>query len=161
MRAVVITISDSAFDGQREDLGGPEVAKLLITCGYTVEWMTIVPDRVKDIQTAICHGTDKLGVELVVTTGGTGMSPSDVTPEATEVLCDKKVPGISEMMRIYGAKYTERAILSRGVCGIRKDSLVVNLPGNPKAIQESFSPVIPAITHGINILKSREKNCGN
>ena len=137
-RALVLTVSDSAAAGQREDLSGPEAKRILETAGFELGEVQIVADERALIQNHLRMACDRDQVRLVVTTGGTGLSPRDVTPEATTGVLDRDVPGLAELMRAEGLKKTPRAALSRGVVGMRGSTLIVNLPGSVKGVRESL-----------------------
>lgn len=156
--AAVITVSDSGYAGTRQDTGGPLVCELLKNAGYEVVHTAVVPDEIPLIQAALVDCADK-DVALCVTTGGTGFSPRDVTPEATEAVCERLAPGIPEAMRFEGLKVTPRAMLSRAQAGIRKKTLIVNLPGSPRAIRENLSPILPALEHGLEMLRGEKRDC--
>lgn len=158
-QAAVITVSDKGFAGQREDTGGPLVAGLLREAGYEVVHTEIVPDEQALIERALIAAADERGCALIVTTGGTGFSPRDVTPEATIAVCERLAPGIPEAMRAESAKVTNRAMLSRAQAGLRGGALIVNLPGSPKAIRENLAAVLPALAHGIGILRGDTGEC--
>jgi molybdopterin adenylyltransferase len=149
--AAVITVSDRCFAGTREDLSGPAVARVLIEAGATNTDITIVPDELDQIATAILEASAR-GCTLIVTTGGTGLAPRDVTPEATLSVCTRLVPGLSELIRTEGSKHTPFAALSRGVCGALSTSLVINLPGNPAGAETSLHAVLPLLPHALNLL---------
>lgn len=157
--ACVITVSDKGFRGEREDTAGPLAAQMLACAGYDVCGVRIVPDEREQIESALKQCADSDGVALVVTTGGTGFSPRDVTPEATASVCDRMAPGIAEAMRAACLPITNRAMLSRGVSGIRKRTLIVNLPGSPKAVRENLEPVLPALEHGLQMLLETQNEC--
>ena len=157
--AAVITVSDRGAAGEREDLGGPLVREMLENEGYQVSYTAIVPDEQKSIEDELIKCADELGVALVVTTGGTGFSPRDVTPEATIAACERMAPGIPEAMRAESLKITNRAVLTRQQAGIRGKTLIVNLPGSPKAARENFSAVISALDHGLEMLRGSEADC--
>ena len=157
--ASVITVSDKCFDGEREDLSGPVVCNLLESSGYTVEHTVIVPDEQDIIEHELIKCTDELDIALIVTTGGTGFSPRDVTPEATISVCTKMTPGIPEVMRTESLKITNRAALSRQQAGIRGESLIINLPGSPKAASENLSAVLDALEHGLDMLRGDKGDC--
>jgi molybdenum cofactor synthesis domain-containing protein len=159
--AAVITVSDKGSVGLREDTGGPLVCQLLEAQGYQVVYTTIVPDEPEEIQKALCHCADEEQVALCLTTGGTGFSPRDVTPEATIAVCERLAPGIPEAMRYEGLKITPRAMLSRAQAGIRKGTLIVNLPGSPRAIRENLEPVLPSLEHGLEMLRGKSRDCAN
>jgi molybdopterin adenylyltransferase len=153
LNAVVLTVSDSASAGTRPDLSGPAVKELLQQNHFTVEKIEIVPDEQKVIEAAIRRLAAL--TTLVVTTGGTGIAARDVTPEATRAVCTRLVEGIAERMRSEGVKNTPMAALSRGVCGIRGTSLVLNLPGSPKAAVESLQAVIAMLPHALDLLQGK------
>jgi molybdopterin adenylyltransferase len=160
-RAIVLTVSDSAAAGKREDLSGPEVRKLLAEAGFEVEGPEIVPDELQLIEARLRQACDRDGVHLVVTTGGTGLAPRDVTPEATAGVLDREVPGIAELMRLEGFKKTPRAALSRGKVGVRANTLIINLPGSIKGVRESLGAVAPILGHAVEVLAtSSPLNCG-
>ena len=158
-KAAVVTVSDRSFQGQRPDAGGPLVAQMLQDAGYEIAQQVLVPDEQSQIQQALCRLCDTEEVHLVVTTGGTGFSPRDVTPEATLAVCQRLVPGIPEAMRYASLRITPRAMLSRAQAGIRGRSLIINLPGSPKAAQENLEAVLPDLAHGLEILLGRTADC--
>lgn len=157
--AAVLTVSDRSAQGLRKDESGPEVAKLLEEAGYQVVWTGVVPDEQKEIQAVLCRLADEERVALVVTTGGTGFAPRDVTPEATLAICERLTPGIPEAMRYASLQVTPRAMLSRAQAGIRGGTLIVNLPGSPKAARENLQAVLPALAHGLEMLSGRQSDC--
>ena len=157
--AAVLTVSDRSAQGLRKDESGPEVAKLLEEAGYQVVWTGVVPDEQKEIQAVLCRLADEERVALVVTTGGTGFAPRDVTPEATLAVCQRLTPGIPEAMRYASLQVTPRAMLSRAQAGIRGGTLIVNLPGSPKAARENLQAVLPALAHGLEMLSGRQSDC--
>ena len=151
--AAVITMSDRGFHGLRdEDMSGDKCEELLSAAGYKISARTVLPDVKKMLVDKLIELTD-MGVGLIVTTGGTGFSIRDVTPEATLEVCTRLAPGIAEAMRNLSMQKTPRAMLSRAVAGIRKRSLIVNLPGSPKAVDECLNFVLPQLQHGIEILR--------
>ena len=152
----VITVSDSCARGERQDLSGPAVAEALKKAGYRVAATQIVEDDSMKIQNALVH--QALSVPFIVTTGGTGIAPRDVTPEATEAVCDRLLDGVAERMRLEGAKKTRFAALSRGVCGVREKSLILNLPGNPSGAVDSLEAVLDLIPHALNLLAGRTEH---
>lgn len=157
--AAVITVSDKGFAGEREDLSGPLVSELLESSGYEVVHKAIVPDLKQHIERELIKCADELDIALVVTTGGTGFSPSDITPEATIAVCERMTPGIPEAMRAESQKITNRAILTREQAGIRGGTLIVNLPGSPKAAGENLKAVLPALDHGLEIMRGEKHDC--
>lgn len=157
--AAVLTVSDRSFRGERPDAGGPLVAELLKNGGYEVTVTAIVPDEQAQIEERLCQIADSGEIQLLVTTGGTGFAPRDVTPEATLAVCDRLTPGIPEAMRYASMQVTNRAMLSRAQAGIRKGTLIINLPGSPKAAKENLEAVLPAIGHGLEMLSGRPADC--
>lgn len=158
--ASVITVSDKCFEGKREDLACPAVCELLEKAGYSVANTSIVPDEQDMIENELIKNADEYDIALIVTTGGTGFSHRDVTPEATQSVCTKMTPGIPEAMRAESMKITNRAILARQQAGIRGESLIINLPGSPKAACENLAAVLPALEHGLEILRGDSGECG-
>ena len=158
-KAAVVTVSDRSFRGERPDGGGPLVAEILKSAGYEVIRTAIVPDEQPQIQQILTEIADSGAVDLLVTTGGTGFAPRDVTPEATLAVCDRLTPGIPEAMRYASMQVTNRAMLSRAAAGIRKGTLIVNLPGSPKAARENLEAVLPALAHGLEMLSGRPADC--
>ena len=157
--AAVLTVSDRSFRGERPDGGGPLVAEMLKNAGYEVIMSAIVPDEQAQIEEKLRQIADSGEVQLLVTTGGTGFAPRDVTPEATLTVCDRLTPGIPEAMRYASMQVTNRAMLSRAQAGIRKGTLIINLPGSPKAAKENLEAVLPAIGHGLEMLSGRPADC--
>ena len=157
--AAVLTVSDRSFRGERPDAGGPLVAEMLKNAGYEVVTTAIVPDEQDQIEEKLRQIADSGEVQLLVTTGGTGFAPRDVTPEATLSVCDRLTPGIPEAMRYASMQVTNRAMLSRAQAGIRKGTLIINLPGSPKAAKENLEAVLPAIGHGLEMLSGRPADC--
>ena len=157
--AAVLTVSDRSFRGERSDEGGPLVAEILKNAGYAVITATIVPDEQAQIEEKLREISDTGTVQLLVTTGGTGFAPRDVTPEATLAVCDRLTPGIPEAMRYASMQVTSRAMLSRAQAGIRKGTLIINLPGSPKAAKENLEAVLPALSHGLEMLSGRPADC--
>lgn len=157
--AAVLTVSDRSFRGERPDAGGPLVAELLKNAGYEIVRTAIVPDEQAQIEEMLKTIADSGEAELLVTTGGTGFAPRDVTPEATLAVCDRMAPGIPEAMRYASMQVTNRAMLSRAQAGIRKGTLIINLPGSPKAARENLEAVLPALGHGLEMLSGRPADC--
>lgn len=157
-RAVVITISDKGSRGEREDTSGPRLVAMLEK-NYEVGETLIVPDETDLISETIISQIDGNGFDLVVTTGGTGVGPRDVTPEATRAVIEKDLPGFAEAMRMESYKITPHALISRAICGIRRQSIIVNLPGSPKAAAECLSFVLPSLPHALEKVKGDPSEC--
>ena len=156
----ILTISDKGSRGEREDLSGKVIEEVIRKINGEVKYYQIIPDENDIIQEELIKAVDKLHLDLILTTGGTGLGKRDVTPEATLAIIEREVPGISEIIRSESFKETNRAILSRGVAGIRKESLIINLPGSPKGVRESLEIVLDALPHGVEILKGQATDCG-
>ena len=157
-KAKVITVSDRCFNNERVDEAGPIVKKILINAGYEAEKITIGPDEEKLIIDAL-NGAVNSNFDLIVTTGGTGFSKRDITPECTKKVIDKEAPGIAEYMRQSSMQITKRAMLSRGVCGLKNNSLIINLPGSEKAARENLEAIIETIEHGLKMLNNSVNDC--
>ena len=158
-RAAIITASDSGYRGEREDLSGPAIKEILEREGYEVISMEILPDDQVMLAGKLQEIADSEKAELILTTGGTGFSERDVIPEATEEVIERKVPGIPEAIRAYSMTITKRAMLSRATAGIRGKTLIINLPGSPKAVRESLEYIIDALAHGLEILSGEARDC--
>lgn len=156
--AKVITVSDRCYRGEREDLGGPLVGELLAGAGYELTEPALVPDEMEQIAAALRQAAAE-DVALIVTTGGTGFAPRDVTPEATLAVCERLTPGIPEAMRAASMRITPRGMLSRAQAGICGRSLIVNLPGSPKAAKENLEAVLDALEHGLTMLRGKPMDC--
>ena len=159
MRAAIITASDSGYAGQREDLSGPAIREILERSGYEVVHTALLPDNREMLAKEMARIADEGVAELLLTTGGTGFSPSDCMPEATSDIAERMAPGIPEAMRGYSMTITPRAMLSRAAAGIRKSTLIINLPGSPKAVRESLEYILPALEHGLEILTGKASDC--
>ncbi len=159
-RVAILTVSDRGAAGEREDLSGRAVEELVQREGWVVEARETVPDEAVMIEERLRHFCDRLGVDLVLTTGGTGMSPRDVTPEATRRVLEREAPGFAEAMRAASLKTTPHAMLSRAVSGIRGCTLIVNLPGSPRGARENLEVIIPALPHGLEKLRGDTGECG-
>jgi molybdenum cofactor synthesis domain-containing protein len=159
MRAAIITASDSGYAGEREDKSGPVIREILEANGYEVVHTILLPDERKLLADEMARIADEGLAELIVTTGGTGFSPRDCMPEATADVTERAVPGIPEAMRAYSMTITPRAMLSRAAAGIRKGTLIINLPGSPKAVRESLEYIIVPLQHGLEILTGEASNC--
>jgi molybdenum cofactor synthesis domain-containing protein len=156
----ILTISDKGSRGEREDLSGKVIEEVVKKINGEVKYYQIIPDEKDIIQEELMKAVDKLHLDLILTTGGTGLAKRDVTPDATLEVIEKEVPGISEIIRSESFEKTDRAILSRGVAGIRKESLIINLPGSPKGVRESLEIILEVLPHGIEILKGQATECG-
>ncbi|MBW2126735.1 MAG: MogA/MoaB family molybdenum cofactor biosynthesis protein, partial [Deltaproteobacteria bacterium] len=148
-RAGVLTVSDKGSQGLREDRSGDAVEALLQEKGFRVEQRDMVPDEQDQIEKILIEWVDKKGLSLIVTTGGTGLTPRDVTPQATKAVIDYEVPGMAEAMRAESLKKTPHAMISRAVAGVRKSCLIINVPGSPRAAVENLSVVVPALEHAL------------
>jgi molybdenum cofactor synthesis domain-containing protein len=157
----IFTISDKGSLGLREDTAGPAVQALVEEAGFAVAGTAILPDEADVILEALIRAADKDHANLVLTVGGTGFSPRDVTPEATAVACEKMVPGIPEYMRMESLKITKRAMLSRAAAGIRGKTLIVNLPGSEKAARENLQAVLGTLSHGLDMLLENRNECAD
>ncbi len=160
LRAAVVTLSDKGAAGQRQDASGPRAAALLEQAGYEIVEQTLLPDEQKQIERELRRLADSLQVDLIITSGGTGFAPRDVTPEATLAVATRQAPGIAEAIRAESWKITHRAMLSRGVSVLRNATLIVNLPGSPKAVEESLAIILPELEHGLRVMKNAAKECG-
>lgn len=158
-RVAIITSSDMGYQGKREDLSGPAIKEIAEREGYQVVSMDILPDDRAMLSRRMAEIADENQAELILTTGGTGFSPRDIMPEATEDIIERKVPGIPEAIRAYSMTITKRAMLSRGASAIRGQSLIVNLPGSPKAVEESLTYILDSLEHGMDILLGRDGEC--
>ena len=159
-RAAVITLSDKASRGEREDASRPAAAEMLEAAGYEVIETILLPDEPELLKKELCRLADRRQADLIVTSGGTGFSPRDQTPEATLAVADRNAPGIAEYIRMRSMEITTRAMLGRGVSVIRKGTLIVNLPGSPKAVRESLEVVLPVLPHAVETLSGNTLNCG-
>lgn len=159
-KAAVVTLSDKGYAGEREDRSGPLVQEMITEAGYDVQEMLLLPDEYQEIRTCLCRLCDEKEMDIVFTTGGTGFAPRDCTPEATMAVARRNVPGIAEAMRAASMKITPRAMLSRGASVIRGRTLIINLPGSPKAVRENLEAILPALDHGLMILTGRDGECG-
>jgi molybdenum cofactor synthesis domain-containing protein len=154
--AAIVTISDSRSRGEREDVSGPAVAEMLERSGFRVVKRQVVQDDSMQIQNALVHLA--LEVRFIATTGGTGIAERDVTPEATEAVCERVIDGVAERMRTEGCKKTRFAPLSRGVCGVRGKTLILNLPGSPSGAVESLEAVLHLVPHALNLLDGKTEH---
>ena len=151
-RAAVLTVSDRAAAGEFVDESGPALVEGLAALGWTVEYRDLVPDVVERIEAVLIRWADRDGIPLVLTTGGTGVAPRDVTPDATRGVADREIPGIAEALRAAGTLNTSHAMLSRGTAGVRGTTLNVNLPGSPRAVVEALAVLAPVLDHALNLV---------
>ena len=157
--AGIITVSDKGSQGKRQDLSGPVIAEMLTGAGIEIKQTLIIPDEVEQIQKTIIQFADVEKLDVILTTGGTGVSPRDLTPDATLKVIDKEVPGMAEAMRLASMKITPHAMISRAVAGIRGRCLIINLPGSPKGARENLTAVLPALQHAIEKIKGDDRDC--
>ncbi len=159
MKVGILTISDRSFRGERQDAGGPLIKQIIERSGSKVIESLIVPDEKEMIIEKLLYLTDQMKLDLILTTGGTGFSPRDITPEATLGVIQRRAPGLEEAMRMEGYRKNKKAALSRGVCGIRNGALIINLPGSPRGIEESLDAILSILPHAIDVLKGEVKDC--
>lgn len=155
----IITCSDKGFQGDREDLSGRKIEEIMVREGYKLLRKVIVPDEEDKIYEELLYMSDELNLDLILTTGGTGFSRRDVTPEATIKACDRMADGISQAIRHFSLEITKRAMLSRAVSGIRGETLIINLPGSSKAVEESLDFILDSVYHGLEILLGDSGEC--
>lgn len=158
--AAWITLSDKGAAGSRTDESGPLLGKMLTDAGYEIVEHLLLPDGIEPLKSQLIRLADQRQINVIFTTGGTGFSPRDLTPEATEAACERKAPGIAEALRAYSLTKTPHAMLSRGVSGIRGRTLIINLPGSPKAVRESLEYLLPSLGHGLGVLRGTDGECG-
>lgn len=159
-RVGIITVSDKGAAGEREDLSGAELARMVEEMGWEVARRDVVPDEGPAIESAIIDHCDREGLDLVLTTGGTGLSPRDITPDVTRRLLTREAPGFAEAMRAASLRITPHAMLSRAVSGIRGSTLIVNLPGSPRGARENLEVILPSLPHGLSKLRGDPEECG-
>ena len=157
--AAWITLSDKGAAGEREDKSGPLIGEILTEVGYNVAEGILIPDEPNQLKTQLIRLADQRQVNVILTTGGTGMSPRDLTPEATAEVCDRMTPGIAEAIRAYSMTKTPKAMLSRGTAGMRGKTLIINLPGSPKAVRECLEYILGPLEHGLAIMMERDSEC--
>lgn len=159
IRVAILTASDKGARGEREDKSAEVIRELVERIGGQVVAYAVVPDEREVIAAKLREFCDEVGADLILTTGGTGFGPRDVTPEATKEVIEREVPGLPEAMRWAGLKATPQAMLSRAVAGIRGKSLIINLPGSPRGVRENLEAVLPALPHGLEVLKGKVSEC--
>lgn len=155
----IITASDKGFKGERKDESGILIKEIVERFGYSVEKYIILPDEQKMLEDELVNMSDTLKVNLILTTGGTGFSKRDVTPEATKRVIEREASGIAEAIRFFSLKITPRAMLSRAISGIRGETLIINLPGSPKAVDECLEYILESVHHGLDILMGNSSEC--
>lgn len=159
-RVGIVTASDKGSRGERTDSSAEVIKEIVVSLNFEVVAYKIIPDDLETIQETLIELSDHQKVDLILTTGGTGFSPRDNTPEATLAVIDREVPGIPEAMRLESLKKTPKAMLSRAVAGIRRNTLIINMPGSPKAVRECLEVITPVLPHGLEILTGRGGECG-
>ena len=160
IRIAIMTLSDKGYAGEREDESGQIIRELIANLGTSAVHYEILPDEKSRIIETLKRLSDSGNIDLIITTGGTGVAPRDVTPDATLAVIDRELPGMAEAMRAESLKKTPHAMISRAVAGIRKQTLIVNLPGSPKAVRENLSVILPALPHAIEKIKGDSSDCG-
>ena len=158
-KVAIVCMSDKGSKGEREDISTQVIEKIILENGYKITKKVLIPDDFQKIKDTLIEICDNNHADLILTTGGTGFSKRDVTPEATEEIIAKRVPGIPEAIRAYSLTITKRAMLSRATAGIRKDTLIINMPGSPKAVEESLTYIISELKHGLEILVGSASEC--
>jgi molybdenum cofactor synthesis domain-containing protein len=161
MKIAILTISDKGSKGERIDKSGEVIKDMLTSAGSEIIAYDIVPDEKDIIERKLISLSDEIGAEIILTTGGTGFSERDVTPEATLAVINKQAPGFAEAMRHKSLEVTSHAMLSRATSGIRGKTIIINLPGSPKAVKECLEVIMPALSHGVDILHGRTSECAN
>lgn len=158
-KVAIVCMSDKGSKGEREDISTQVIERIMIENGYEVSEKILIPDEFQLIKDTLINLCNNNLVDLILTTGGTGFSKRDVTPEATEEVIEKRVPGIPEAMRAYSLTITKRAMLSRATAGIRKNTLIINMPGSPKAVEESLNYIVSELKHGLEIMVGSASDC--
>ncbi len=159
-KVAVLTLSDRGAAGEREDKSGPEIKKKMQEIEGDVEYYNIIPDDKNELKAELLKLSDKLDFDLIFTTGGTGLAPRDITPDVTKEIIEREVPGIAETMRWESIKKTPHAMLSRAVVGVRNKTLIINLPGSPKAVRECLDVILPALAHAVDLVNDNVESCG-
>jgi molybdopterin adenylyltransferase len=160
-RAAILTISDKGSRGEREDQSGPVLREILGKAGFSIARVEVLPDDQQLLEQRLRHLADESCLDLVVTTGGTGVSPQDVTPDATLAVIDREVPGMAEAMRLNSLAKTPHAMLSRAVAGVRGQTLIINLPGSVKGARENMQVLLPALDHALDKIQGDPSDCGD
>lgn len=160
IQAAVLTVSDKGYAGQREDVSGPALADAIAAMGIQVRERSIVPDDVAQIAQTLREWADRGDLDVIITTGGTGLAPRDHTPEATQQVVDRLAPGIAEILRLEGYRKTPLAVLSRGIAGLRGKCLIINLPGNPKAVREGMETLAAILPHAVQMARGENLEHG-
>ena len=161
LRVAIITLSDKGSRGEREDESGVIIREMIRSIGASVGHYEVLHDEKQSIVEVLSRLSDSGMIDLIITTGGTGVSPRDVTPEATREVIERELPGIAEVMRAESFKKTPHAMISRAIAGIRKRTLIVNLPGSPRAVRENLAVILPALPHAIEKIKGDPRECGS
>jgi molybdopterin adenylyltransferase len=161
IHAAIITLSDKGSRGEREDESGSIIREMIMNIGASVDHYEVLPDEKTGIIEVLSRLSDSGAIDLIITTGGTGVAPRDVTPEATRAVIERELPGMAEAMRAESLRKTPRAMISRAVTGIRKRTLIVNLPGSPKAVRENLAVILPALSHTIEKINGDPRECGS
>lgn len=159
-RVALLTLSDKGARGEREDVSGEVLRAMILPLPAEVVFYEVLPDELTKIEEVLCRLADGGGADLILTTGGTGVSPRDVTPDATLRVLDRELPGMAEAMRAASLKKTPHAMISRAVCGIRKETLIVNLPGSPRGVRENLAVLLPALPHALDKIGGDAGECG-
>ena len=160
-RAAIITLSDKGSKGEREDESGSIIREMIMNIGAVVDYYEVLPDEQPGIVEVLSRLSDSGTIDLILTTGGTGVSPRDVTPEATREVIERELPGMAEAMRAESLKKTPHAMISRAIAGIRKRTLIVNLPGSPRAVRENLAVILHALPHAIEKINGDPRECGS
>ncbi len=158
-RAAVVTVSDRGSRGEREDMSGPEIARILESVGIEIVARRIIPDEKEVIRQTLAEFCAEDSIDLVLTTGGTGVTPRDVTPDATRDIIEREIPGMAEEMRRQSGLVTPHAMISRAIAGIRNQTLIINLPGSPRGARENLHSVLPALNHAIEKIQGDNRDC--
>jgi molybdenum cofactor synthesis domain-containing protein len=161
IRTAIITLSDKGAKGEREDESGRAIREIVAVIGSDVRHYAVLPDERQLITAELSRLADSGEIDLILTTGGTGVAPRDVTPEATREILDRELPGMAEAMRAESLRKTPHAMISRAIAGIRKQTLIVNLPGSPRAVRENLAVILPALQHAIEKIKGDPSDCAH